>query len=160
MREGFKSLHQDLISSQLTARQSHRTTLAKLCPELAQHKSNLTCLCCLMRQPEKVLTCGHSICDVCIRIFGTSLKKQRYNYLLTCCLLCRSTGDVRRFQYQAPTTGPRLLSLDGGGVRGVIPLAFLQTIEEELRLDCPIQQLFDFVGGTSAGLSSYLVCRS
>lgn len=92
-----------------------------------------------MRVPEKVLACGHSICDVWVRLLGTTLEKQRYSYLFTCCVLCRATKVTRRYEYQAPTTAPRLLSLDGGGVRGVISLTFLKMIEQELRLDCPIQ---------------------
>ena len=54
--------------------------------------------------------------------------------------------------------GPkRILSLDGGGVRGIVSLAFLARIEEELRLrngNDPAFRLchyFDLIGGTSTG---------
>jgi len=42
-----------------------------------------------------------------------------------------------------------VLSIDGGGVRGVIPARILQEIEE--RAGKPIVELFDLVGGTSTG---------
>lgn len=46
-----------------------------------------------------------------------------------------------------------ILSFDGGGVRGVISIAFLQRIEELLKADAgiPLTQQIDLVGGTSTG---------
>jgi hypothetical protein len=46
-----------------------------------------------------------------------------------------------------------ILSLDGGGVRGVIATAFLETIEKKLELqrDERLVDRFDLVGGTSTG---------
>lgn len=43
----------------------------------------------------------------------------------------------------------RILSLDGGGIRGVFPAAFLARLEEHL--DCPIGRYFDLIAGTSTG---------
>src|SRR5208282_3617541 len=52
--------------------------------------------------------------------------------------------------------GPkRLLSLDGGGVRGALTVAFLERIEELLRAhhrkDVRLGDYFDLIGGTSTG---------
>jgi uncharacterized protein len=43
----------------------------------------------------------------------------------------------------------RILSLDGGGIRGVFPAAFLAKLEEHL--DRPIGSYFDLIAGTSTG---------
>ena len=43
----------------------------------------------------------------------------------------------------------RILSLDGGGIRGVFPAAFLARLEEQLPQ--PIGQYFDLIAGTSTG---------
>jgi predicted acylesterase/phospholipase RssA len=43
----------------------------------------------------------------------------------------------------------RILSIDGGGVRGIIPAAVLERIEEETGE--PVSRLFDFISGTSTG---------
>jgi len=43
----------------------------------------------------------------------------------------------------------RILSLDGGGIRGVFPAAFLARLEEHL--DHPIGAYFDLIAGTSTG---------
>jgi patatin-like phospholipase/acyl hydrolase len=43
----------------------------------------------------------------------------------------------------------RILSIDGGGVRGIIPARLLQALEE--RTQKPVHQLFDLIVGTSTG---------
>ena len=43
----------------------------------------------------------------------------------------------------------RILSIDGGGIRGIIPALILQRIEE--RLGKPISELFHMIAGTSTG---------
>jgi hypothetical protein len=43
----------------------------------------------------------------------------------------------------------RILSLDGGGIRGVFPAAFLAKLEEHL--EHPIGRYFDLIAGTSTG---------
>lgn len=43
----------------------------------------------------------------------------------------------------------RILSIDGGGIRGVIPTVILEKIEEELQR--PISEVFDMVAGSSTG---------
>ena len=50
-----------------------------------------------------------------------------------------------------PTAGIRILSIDGGGVRGIIPLESLSLLQQLLGPDCPIQELVDLGFGTSAG---------
>lgn len=43
----------------------------------------------------------------------------------------------------------RILSIDGGGIRGVFPAAFLAALEEDL--DEPLYRYFDLIAGTSTG---------
>ena len=45
--------------------------------------------------------------------------------------------------------GIRILSLDGGGIRGIVELAILQQIERALGVGLPIQAFFDLIVGTS-----------
>lgn len=49
------------------------------------------------------------------------------------------------------TAGVSILSIDGGGTRGIVPLEFLNIVQRLLGQTCAIQDLFDFVGGTSSG---------
>lgn len=123
-----------------------------------QIKSNTICLCCIRRKPEHVLTCGHALCDVCVEIFGNALTKHEYRYELAC-ILC-SRGSVIA-SIKPPTAGIRIISIDGGGSRGVIPLERMRLFQDILGDSCQIQDLFDLAMGTSSGkLSSLLVLQN
>ena len=53
----------------------------------------------------------------------------------------------------------RILSIDGGGIKGTQPAAFLAGLEEDL--DEPIGRYFDLIAGTSTGgiLAIGLACQ-
>lgn len=51
-----------------------------------------------------------------------------------------------------PTAAGCLLSIDGGGTRGVATLEFLDILQDILGPHCPIQKLFDLAFGTSSGV--------
>jgi patatin-like phospholipase/acyl hydrolase len=50
---------------------------------------------------------------------------------------------------QAPASAYPILSIDGGGIRGIIPATML--VEVERITGKPISDLFRFIGGTSTG---------
>lgn len=100
------------------------------------------------RKPEQVFTCGHAICDVCVEIFGNAILEHEYCYIVIC-ILCQNGNLVAKLK--PPTAGVRILSIDGGGVRGVIPLEFLSLLQDLVGTACPIQDLFDLAIGTSSG---------
>jgi patatin-like phospholipase/acyl hydrolase len=58
---------------------------------------------------------------------------------------------------QAPKRTIRILAIDGGGIRGIIPAVILSEIEK--RTQKPVSELFDLVVGTSTGgiLALFLV---
>ena len=57
------------------------------------------------------------------------------------------------------TAGVRLLSVDGGSVRGVFPLEFLGLLQGLLQPDLFLQDLFEQAFGTSSGKYIFLICR-
>jgi hypothetical protein len=69
-------------------------------------------------------------------------------------------------QHFDPTTAPkRILSLDGGGIRGILTLEYLSAIENMLkqrsgRQDFVLSEYFDLIGGTSTGsiIAAGLAC--
>ncbi|KAI1388650.1 uncharacterized protein F4822DRAFT_437371 [Hypoxylon trugodes] len=115
------------------------------------------CYACLFGHPEYTLPCGHVLCLDCVREFDESSLLEKYPGMSIHrhCVLCASTGGENLwpcvFQYRPELSGIRLLSLDGGGVRGIIQLRILQRLEEFIGLDIPLGELFDFMIGTSAG---------
>ncbi len=142
VRDEFEQLQSTIVADckRCSASDIHRSRLRAIHAQLAVLKSHRTCFCCLMRMPEKVLTCGHALCDICIKIFGVRSHSEKYTYSLSLCLLCGAGNHRPDFQMMPPTAGPRVLSLDGGGIRGVIPLVFLEHIQQQMaELDCPLR---------------------
>ncbi|KAF3339454.1 patatin-like protein 2 [Carex littledalei] len=66
-------------------------------------------------------------------------------------------GAGTKLQFQAPTYGNliTILSIDGGGIRGIIPAVILSFLESELQKldgeDARIADYFDVIAGTSTG---------
>ncbi|MEL6659471.1 MAG: patatin-like phospholipase family protein [Bacteroidota bacterium] len=67
---------------------------------------------------------------------------------------------MKHVQNKLVAKGPkRILSLDGGGIKGALTLSYLEKIEELLRKRCPVDKqndfrlsdYFDMIGGTSTG---------
>lgn len=122
---------------------------------LGSVKSHKTCLCCLLRAPEKVFSCGHAICDLCVRTFGQTNPERKDEFAFPNCILCGEQNHKPVISLIPVTAGIRLLSLDGGGIRGVIPLVCLEFIQNRLaELQVSLRDVFDFACGTSAGMSS------
>ena len=113
-------------------------------------RSSTTCFSCMCRQPEHMLICGHAICDVCVVIYGKVSLKTEYHTDLTSCPLCGQPFDmtIRRLP---PTKGPMVLSLDGGGVRGLMQIGLLCALEKRLGGHASLPQIFDYWVGTSVG---------
>jgi hypothetical protein len=129
----------------------HREIMSRFEPDRFTFRSPDTCSICVMERPQCCLPCGHFTCGSCIRRFGDVIEAWRVG--LDHCILCRSSTSGLSVAVSPSTATPRLLSVDGGGARGVIPLVFLQCLEERIGLPLPVQDNFDFVFGTSSGES-------
>lgn len=68
---------------------------------------------------------------------------------MECPFCSRETNTTVRLK--PCTSGPRILSIDGGGTRGSIPAEHLLIIQGILGSDCPLQDYFDYAIGTSSG---------
>ncbi|KEZ46452.1 hypothetical protein SAPIO_CDS0780 [Scedosporium apiospermum] len=109
------------------------------------------CLSCLMNVPEYVLPCNHILCKDCA-IFQGNLVDWSDDRLIKSrqCPLDPSDEGETHIRLQKPDMGVRVLSLNGGGIRGIVTLAILR--ELELRLGgIPIHSFFDLIVGTSVG---------
>jgi hypothetical protein len=148
----FISIFTQFDSGVCSASQIHQEVLSTHSPHIAELKSHRSCFSCFMRMPEKVLACGHALCDSCIKIFGTRSPLEKNTFELLECVLCGVSYQNATFRFVPPTAGIRVLSVDGGGIRGVIPLVFLQHLERSMPfLGCTIKDHFDYACGTSAG---------
>lgn len=116
--------------------------------------SNVCCISCLASRPQHPLSCGHAICDDCVPRFGRPCPPQEFCYRLTICPVCGAQVTEQQIVLKPPTAGVRLLSVDGGGVRGVVPLQFLNLLQIALGPGGRVQDFFDVAVGTSAGTCS------
>jgi hypothetical protein len=129
--------------------------------------SNKTCLGCLLAVPDNVLRCGHALCLNCVREFGKPSVEYEGNWTLQECAICgglaakRSSKVPYTVAVKPRCAGVRLLTLDGGGVRGIIILSILRAIQDEAALGerVPIRIFFDLIVGTSTGKNTML-CQS
>jgi hypothetical protein len=121
-------------------------------PWLRKIMTYRSCLACLQRIPEHKLSCGHMFCEKCCVSLGKSITRDPHSYELTQCPLC-SNSCYTKVRVRPNTAGVRVLSIDGGGIRAVIPIQFLRALEQAIGLKMPVQEHFDLSFGTSSGKS-------
>jgi hypothetical protein len=113
--------------------------------------SHATCFCCLMDVPEHPLPCGHVLCTACIKAYGRQVKSSVH---VSCCPLHKESTKWARptiIKFKPVGAGVRILSLDGGGIRGIVQLEVLRAIEHVLGCHIPVQAFFDLIIGTGTG---------
>lgn len=96
------------------------------------------CLSCLAHRPSKKFSCGHQICDACVR-----------RHQLGSCLLC-GAANTALLQVKPLNGGVRALSLRGDVADARILGRLLQALRRELR--SPLYHHFDLVQATGVGL--------
>jgi len=116
-------------------------------------KSSKTCLGCIQSVPDHALRCEHSFCPLCIQELGTPSDSFECAFHIDCCPLCDPSehGNPHLVQLKPRCAGVRILSLDGGGIRGIVELVLLKAIQKKLGLGVPLSEFFDLIVGTSTG---------
>lgn len=114
-------------------------------------RSDDTCFTCLRRRQQYNLPCGHCICENCVRVFGRRSHEDPWLFDVDSCFFCGITTSGVVVKILPPTAGIRVLTLDGGGVRGLTTLEFLRHLQDKLDLPYPVQENFDVVFGTGSG---------
>ncbi|KAL8902691.1 MAG: hypothetical protein Q9207_004458 [Kuettlingeria erythrocarpa] len=110
-----------------------------------------TCYCCLMEVQEHPLQCGHVLCTGCVRAYGD--QQDSHSMLMDYCPLEPTQRFSRPWiiHFKPDYAGVRILTLDGGGMRGILELEILKAIELALGGKIAIQAFFDLIVGTSTG---------
>lgn len=86
------------------------------------------------------------------------LRDQRPSAALTSSELSQQPPNPQPSVHQVVRLNPRcsgirVLTLDGGGIRGIVEIAILEIIERRVGLKVPIRDLFDLIVGTSTGMA-------
>jgi hypothetical protein len=136
-----------------------------------RYTSHTVCFCCLLRPPEHALPCGHVLCTQCVMIYGRGKPGSRCAIEINHCPMEShnvQVGQPWAIYLKPDAAGVRILTLDGyvlhestmtlllthhssGGIRGIVSLEILRTLEKALngrsgRLR--IQSFFDLIVGT------------
>lgn len=129
------------------------TVLATLQDGWDKIHSYKSCFTCLRSLPDHVLPCGHALCEACVFDFSLPPKNGSVTELSfeTCVLCGESWQPPQLIQLKPECAGVRILTLDGGGVRGILELALWQLVEKEIGLELPISRYFDLIIGTNTG---------
>ncbi|KAK6500456.1 hypothetical protein TWF481_010799 [Arthrobotrys musiformis] len=115
-------------------------------------KSYKSCFTCLRSIPHHVLPCGHALCTTCVLDFARPSKTAHSAYDISQCFLCNTTFQRVQIIRTIPLcAGIRILTLDGGGVRGIIELVILKRLMDITGLGINIGYFFDLIVGTSTG---------
>ena len=137
----------------------HRLQLAQAQQRICLPSSEDTCFACLQRRPQHCLPCGHWLCQICVRTFYDAYLDDPWLYNVNCCVICGMGTDERRIRIKPDTADARILSIDGGGIRGRGPLEFLRVLEEMIDLPVSVPRHFDVVFGTSSGRHFPALCN-
>jgi hypothetical protein len=152
VRDAFNSQARELKSHSMnTTAALHRGLLSRFAVQWMRLRSDDTCFVCLRRRPQYGLPCGHCICDNCPRVFGERSKYDPWLFTVRTCFLCRLITSGVEVKYLPESAGVRVLTLDGGGVRGIAILQYLRSLQDRIGLLYPVQENFDLVYGTSSG---------
>ena len=143
----FVEYHHKMLEMGKTSIKVHQRNMRRLAHFFAFYRTNMSCLFCLTSSPERHLSCGHSICDTCIRRFGKGVIGREDRFTVSCLF-----GDQGRLtaDLKPKTAGVRILSIDGGGSRAIAPLTTCEMIEE-LMPECPLREQVDYGAGSSSG---------
>ncbi|KAK1832963.1 acyl transferase/acyl hydrolase/lysophospholipase [Podospora conica] len=115
--------------------------------------SQSACFCCLLEAGQYPLPCGHLLCAECVTTFG-QLDSSSSSTVGECPIggdECPPMGFPAQIRIKPRSSGVRIMTLDGGGIRGIVELEVLKCIEKALGEQLPIQSFFDLIVGTSAG---------
>ena len=85
-------------------------------------------------------------------IFGLPVRGKECHFKVDTCILCLTQGKLIA-KLKPATAGARILSVDGGGIRGVKPLEFLGLLQASVGSSLQVQDLFEQAFGTSSGMS-------
>ena len=126
IRKEFSSWTSVAISNDEPTARIHMNNIQKMMSYWARLKSNNTCLTCLRQKPKYILSCEHSLCEICIQIFEDKRSFAECQFHLQACVLCAVENIT--VILKPPTAGIKILTIDGKGIREVISLKFLEML--------------------------------
>ncbi len=133
-------------------RKAHFAELAKYREIWKTTFSSRICLACLVKECMVFLPCQHGLCERCFRTCAGEKRSDIAVQLgINSCPLCCQTWQKRFGAWFSPRNSYRIMSLDGGGIKGVVAVMSMRRLLEETGLSIPFHAYFDLIVGTSIG---------
>jgi len=149
-----------LVQESTTAAEIHRENLRHHKAIWSSIQSSSTCLSCLCRRPQYGLYCGHIICENCVVVLGECCENDPWVFKIKQCPLCEAVmSEEVTIRTHPPTAGVGVLCIDGGGIRGLVPLKLMKRIQDQIGLPIPFQRFIKVAFGISSGKSSTARCK-
>jgi hypothetical protein len=128
----------------------HKDNLEQFHERWSNIRSDDVCFACLRQIPQYNLPCGHCICRTCVVNFGEQTADDPWEFRIHQCFLCMRAMNLL-MKIDPPTAGVGVLCLDGGGVRGIVPLTLMRRIQDQIGLPISLQRFFKAAFGVSSG---------
>jgi hypothetical protein len=128
----FARLYKRFSENAVSSANLRREQLKCSSGQLSRMRSSRICLFCLLRSTQHILAYRHTVCDRCAQIFGRPASGLEYQFTIKGCLYYLYQRPLV-VDILPPTISPTILTIDGGRIRGVIPLEFLLLVQEHLR---------------------------
>lgn len=109
------------------------------------------CTGCFFAYWDDMLPCQHGFCRDCTHNFSLQWKHSGCIRMARCPVCLDVFTKPFQIRPRPPTAGGRVLSLDGGGIKGIVELEILQQLCDLVGGELSIDMLFDMVVGTSIG---------
>ena len=88
------------------------------------------------------------MCNTCVKTFRKGVLGAKYKFTILKCIFCRAGSFTTLIK--PPTYRVRILGIDSGGIRGVVPLEFFILLQKTLGSKCKLQDFFNLTMGTSS----------
>jgi hypothetical protein len=148
----FVSFFGNLVTQRnLGAVDIHLRNLQRFVGHWTRVHSAETCFLCLFRTPQSRFACQHMLCQVCVQRCGQNSAADPLTFAVLQCPLCRCDTGVPAIGVRPKSARMRILSVDGGGSRGSLPLEVLHILEGRFNVPSVLNRAFDQTIGTSAG---------
>lgn len=126
---------------------------------LLQRDKDGYCASCVLTAWHVRLACLHGLCLECLRGSSGASDVPHLVNIPTCPICLLGPLAAAAISVVPSTATPRVLDLDGGGVKGIVLLETLAALEHEIGLDVQIHRFFDLIVGTSVGRLRRVLCK-
>jgi hypothetical protein len=151
----FQQYFEESISDVKPASEIHRDNLTRFKAHWSEIYSSSTCLSCICRRPQHGWHCKHISCEICVQVLGDRCADDPRDFKVYRCFLCDvEMPEEVTIRIHPPTAGAGVLCIDGGGIRGVLPLKLMKRIQDRIGLPIPFQNFFKVAFGVSSGKQS------